>query len=153
MATLTRWTWVWVNSGSWWWTGRPGVLQFMGSQRVGHDCATDLIWSDLMFHQIWDLFSHYFFKYFFLTLRSSPFVTPLMHMLVHLIVSHRSLKLCSFFFILFSFPLFRLNYFIFPRSSLILSSAWSYLLLKFSIEIFMSVSVLFSSRILICISL
>ena len=33
----TRWTWVWVNSGSWWWTGRPGVLWFMGSQRVGHE--------------------------------------------------------------------------------------------------------------------
>ena len=44
MASLTRWTWVWVNSGSWWWTGRPGVLRFMGSQRVGHDWATDLIW-------------------------------------------------------------------------------------------------------------
>ena len=37
MASLTLWTWVWVNSGSWWWTGRPGVLWFMGSQRVGHD--------------------------------------------------------------------------------------------------------------------
>ena len=36
MASPTRWTWVWVNSGSWWWTGRPGVLQFMGSQRVRH---------------------------------------------------------------------------------------------------------------------
>ena len=36
----------WVNSGSWWWTGRPGVLWFMGSQRVGHDWVTDLIWSD-----------------------------------------------------------------------------------------------------------
>ena len=36
--------WVWVNSGSWWWTGRPGVLQFMGSQRVGHDWATELNW-------------------------------------------------------------------------------------------------------------
>ena len=46
MASLTRWTWVPVNSRSWWWTGRPGVLQFMGSQRVGHDWATDLIWSD-----------------------------------------------------------------------------------------------------------
>ena len=44
MASLTRWTWVWVNSGSWWWTGRPGVLRFMGSQRVRHDWATDLIW-------------------------------------------------------------------------------------------------------------
>ena len=43
MASPTRWTWAWVNSGSWWWTGRPGVLQFMGSQRVGHDWATELI--------------------------------------------------------------------------------------------------------------
>ena len=41
----TWWTWVWVNSRSWWWTGRPGVLRFMGSQRVGHDWVTDLIWS------------------------------------------------------------------------------------------------------------
>ena len=45
MASLTRWTWVWVNFGSWWWTERPGMLRFMGSQRVGHDWATDLIWS------------------------------------------------------------------------------------------------------------
>ena len=42
MASLTQWTWVWVDSGSWWWTGRPGVLQSMGSQRVGHDWATEL---------------------------------------------------------------------------------------------------------------
>ena len=44
MASPTWWTWVWVDSGSWWWTGRPGVLQFMGSQRVGHDWATELNW-------------------------------------------------------------------------------------------------------------
>ena len=44
MASLTRWMWVSVNSESWWWTGKPGVLQFVGSQRVGHDWATDL-WS------------------------------------------------------------------------------------------------------------
>ena len=45
MASLTRWTWVWVNFGSWWWTGRSGVLQFMGSQRVVHnDWATELNW-------------------------------------------------------------------------------------------------------------
>ena len=44
MASPTRWTWVWVNSGSWWWTGRPGVLQFMGSQRVGHNWGTELNW-------------------------------------------------------------------------------------------------------------
>ena len=42
MASLTQWTWVMVNSESWWWTGRPGVLRFMGSQRVGHDWATEL---------------------------------------------------------------------------------------------------------------
>ena len=42
MASLTQWTWVWVNSGSWWWTGRPGVLWFMGLQRVGHDWVTEL---------------------------------------------------------------------------------------------------------------
>ena len=42
MVSPTQWTWVWVDSGSWWWTGRPGVLQFMGSQRVGHDWATEL---------------------------------------------------------------------------------------------------------------
>ena len=41
---MAGWTWVWVNSGSWWWTGRPGVLRFMGLQRVGHDWATDLMW-------------------------------------------------------------------------------------------------------------
>ena len=46
MASLTRWTWVWVNSGSWWWTGRPGVLRFMGSLRVGHDWVTELNWTD-----------------------------------------------------------------------------------------------------------
>ena len=40
MASLTHWTWVWANSGSWWWTGRPGMLQSMGSQRVRYDWAT-----------------------------------------------------------------------------------------------------------------
>ena len=44
MASLTQWTWIWVNSGSWWWTGRPGVLRLTGSQRVGHDWATELNW-------------------------------------------------------------------------------------------------------------
>ena len=42
MASPTRWTWVWASSGSWWWTERPGVLQFMGSQRVGRDWVTEL---------------------------------------------------------------------------------------------------------------
>ena len=46
MALLTQWTWVWVNSGSWWWTGRPGVLQSMGLQRVRHGWVTELNWTD-----------------------------------------------------------------------------------------------------------
>ena len=46
MASPTQWTWVWVNSGSWWWTGRPGVLQSMGSQWTGHDWATELNFSE-----------------------------------------------------------------------------------------------------------
>ena len=46
MASLTQWTWVWVNSKSWWWTGKPGVLQSMGWQRVGHNWATELNWTE-----------------------------------------------------------------------------------------------------------
>ena len=42
MASPTRWIWVWVDSGSWWWTGRPGVLRFMGSQGVRHNWVTEL---------------------------------------------------------------------------------------------------------------
>ena len=45
MASPTQWTWVWVSSRSWWWTGKPGVLQSMGSQRVGHDWVTELNWT------------------------------------------------------------------------------------------------------------
>ena len=48
MASPTQWTWVWVNSGSWWWTGRPGMLQFIGSQRVRHDWATELNWTRMV---------------------------------------------------------------------------------------------------------
>ena len=50
MASLTQWTWVWLSSGSWWWTGRPGMLQSMGSQRAGHDWATEL--TDSLFKSI-----------------------------------------------------------------------------------------------------
>ena len=50
MASLTRWTWVWVNSGSWWWTGRPGMLQFIGSQsRTWLSDWTELNWSPTTF--------------------------------------------------------------------------------------------------------
>ena len=46
MASPTQWTWVWVDSGNWWWTGRPGVLRFMGSQRGVQDWVTELNWTD-----------------------------------------------------------------------------------------------------------
>ena len=42
MASPTQWTWVWVDSGSWWWTGRPGMVRFMGSQTIRHDWVTEL---------------------------------------------------------------------------------------------------------------
>ena len=42
MASPTGWTWVWVNSRSWWWTGKPGMLQSMGSQRIRHNWVTEL---------------------------------------------------------------------------------------------------------------
>ena len=58
MVSQTRWTWVWVNSGSWLWTGRPGMLRFMGSQRVGHDWAIELNWTE---HIIY-LFAYYLFS-------------------------------------------------------------------------------------------
>ena len=46
MASPPWWTWVWVNSRSWWWTGKPGMLQFMGSQRVRHNWVTKLNWTE-----------------------------------------------------------------------------------------------------------
>ena len=47
MASPTQWTWVWINSESWWWPGRPGVLQSKGLQRVRHDWVTELNWTKL----------------------------------------------------------------------------------------------------------
>ena len=49
-ASPTQWTWVWVNSGSWWWTGRPGMLQSMGSQRIRHDWESRLNWTCTILH-------------------------------------------------------------------------------------------------------
>ena len=60
MPLPTRWTWVWVNSKSWWWTGRPGVLQFMGSHKVGHDWATELNWTE-RYHDLIQFFNKYHF--------------------------------------------------------------------------------------------
>ena len=50
LSSPTWWTWVWASFGSWWWTGKPGVLQSMGSQRAGHDWATELNWT-LSYHE------------------------------------------------------------------------------------------------------
>ena len=47
MTSPTQWTWVWINSGSWWWTGRPGMLQSMGLPRVRPDWVTELNWTEL----------------------------------------------------------------------------------------------------------
>ena len=52
---MAGWTWAWVNSGSWCWTGRLGVLRFMGSQRVRHDWATELNWTELNNHILWEV--------------------------------------------------------------------------------------------------
>ena len=59
MASLTQWTWVWIDSGSWWWTGRPGMLQFMGSERVRHNWTIELNWT-LLYCWDWQVVSHQF---------------------------------------------------------------------------------------------
>ena len=59
MASLTRWMWVWVNSRNWWWTGRPGVLRFMGSSRVGHYRATGLTDVKQFFKKEREYFLHF----------------------------------------------------------------------------------------------
>ena len=67
MASPTQWTWIWVKSWSWWWTGRPGVLRFMGSQRVGHDWATELNWTEFKLSFL--LCNHQFHAKCFMLLR------------------------------------------------------------------------------------
>ena len=52
----TQWTWAWVNSRSWWWTEKPGVLQSMGSQRVGHNWVTELNWDKLWYSHMMKIF-------------------------------------------------------------------------------------------------
>ena len=66
MISPTQWTWVWVNSGSWWWTGRPGVLQSMGWQRARHDWLPELNW----------LVSKYLCLYLYLYLSISIYPPP-----------------------------------------------------------------------------
>ena len=47
MVSPIRWTWVWASVGSWWWKGKPGMLQSVGSQRVRHDWTPELNWTEL----------------------------------------------------------------------------------------------------------
>jgi len=69
MASPMRWTLVWVSSGSWWWTGRPGVLQSMGSQRVGHSWVTELNWIEIIF-----IIKYFFLQFFNLWVRFHLFL-------------------------------------------------------------------------------
>ena len=74
MASPTQWTWVWVDSGSWWWTGRPGVLQVMGSQRVIHNWVTELNWTELriILHMVIIMFAMPL-HWFWLSMRAKSF--------------------------------------------------------------------------------
>ena len=64
MASPIQWTWVWVKSISWWWTRRPGMLQFMGSQRVRHDWTAELNWKLLNIHDVRHPLKVHFFQLF-----------------------------------------------------------------------------------------
>ena len=96
MASLTQWTWVWVNSGSWWWTGRPGVLGFMGSQRVGRDWAIELNWyvnnKEYYSKNLVNLFNEYLYE--FRTL-FNPWVLPIIHRHTHTEVTQLCPTLCD----------------------------------------------------------
>ena len=63
MASPTQWTWVWVNPGSWWWTGRLGMLQSMGSQRVRHNWVTGLTWTESKISLICSIYQFPWCKY------------------------------------------------------------------------------------------
>ena len=68
MASLTQWTWVWVDSGSWWWTRQPGMLRFMALQRVGHDWATE---HTILCYELYYLILSYYYCYFNIILKES----------------------------------------------------------------------------------
>ena len=70
MGSLTQWTWVWVNSRSWWWTEKPGILQSMGSQRAGHNWVTELNLY-VALSMAWDL--HMYLLYIYIILQITYF--------------------------------------------------------------------------------
>ena len=75
MASLTRWTWVWMGSGSWWWTGRPGVLWSTGSQRVRQDWPTELNWTVVLANTSMSSYNYCFFFLWQEHLRSNLLAT------------------------------------------------------------------------------
>ena len=79
MALPTRWAWVWVNSGNWWWTGRPDILRFTGSQRVRHNWAIELNWTELNAGPMWTQSINIFPGLFTKKLRESNKKTLTMH--------------------------------------------------------------------------
>ena len=129
MASLTWWTWVWVNSRSWWWTGRPGVLRFMGSQRVGHDWATDLIWSELH-HLLWYSYPWYdisilYIKMINFILYSQMYLNFWYFLFVAKDLSfYCSLKHCLKYFQLYSSAGNKFCWYFWPKYVFILSYFW-----------------------------
>ena len=79
MASLTQWTWVWANSGTWWWTGKPGMLQSLGSQIGGHDWVTELNMSQgavMIIHSFPSLFFQIRKFYWSVFKFVDPFLSP-----------------------------------------------------------------------------
>ena len=74
MASPTQWTWIWVDSGSWWWTGRPGMLWFMGWQRVGHYWVTELNWMENRKRNRWPI--KYFVAFKDMSWQPTPMLLP-----------------------------------------------------------------------------
>ena len=105
MASPTRWAWVWVSSGSLWQTGRPGMLQFMGSQRVGHNWSTELNWTDYQrIHKnnpdafkCTDLGSNLVLTFFKLYYLVAILYCVLFHASLFLLTANHSPPICAFY--------------------------------------------------------
>ena len=150
MASPTQWTWVWVDSGSWWWTGRPGMLQFIGSQRVGHNWETELTdWQSyfILFPLLLFCFKFHWFMFFIISFLlfnlcffSSLSLFSNIFYVLHYIFSSASFMVFSFFSLSPFFLIFcsgildylRLFFFLFYCKYLMLSNLsallWLYLI-------------------------
>ena len=104
---------VWVNSGRWWWTGRPGVLRFMKSERVGHDWATELNWT---WHIVWLISSLPCLKYSPYETVSSMYISGL----------HLSFVFQSFLFSIW-FDIFTWMSHMRPKLACLILNSWFYL--------------------------